>query len=86
MLLIDQNLYGSLKIRNSKGNLRCFNRELAIMLYVENINDALAFWQGIGFVGQKIDDNSATIKPAADSQVTLVICQGIHPRSLTRSR
>ncbi len=48
-----------------------FQSELAIMLYVENINDALAFWQGIGFVGQIIDDNSATIKPAADSQVTL---------------
>ncbi|MGO2939667.1 MAG: hypothetical protein ACTIDA_03865 [Pseudolactococcus laudensis] len=48
-----------------------FQSELAIMLYVENINDALNFWQGIGFVGQKIDGNAATIKPAADSQVTV---------------
>ena len=48
-----------------------FQSELAIMLYVENIDDALKFWQAIGFVGQKIDDNAATIKPATDSQVTL---------------
>lgn len=48
-----------------------FQSELAIMLYVENIDDDLKFWQAIGFVGQKIDDNAATIKPATDSQVTL---------------
>jgi lactoylglutathione lyase len=30
-----------------------FQSELAIMLYVENIDDALKFWQAIGFVGQK---------------------------------
>jgi lactoylglutathione lyase len=43
------------------------------MLYVDNIDIAIAFWEAIGFSTKKFDENSAEIKSAIDAQVTFTL-------------
>ncbi|GFH40746.1 VOC family protein [Lactococcus insecticola] len=49
------------------------NAALTLMLYVNDVKAAVAFWTALGFSSEVIDENSAQIKSDDTSQVTFML-------------